>query len=104
MLLGMKAFGKFLHGFRAERFQIIGLAAGDESFVDHDFFVDPVTASVADIGLQAGKRRELAAFDHVGLDEHPRPVANGGDRFALLKKIADEIDSFRIHAKHIWIR
>jgi len=54
MLLRVNAFGEFLHGFGAERFQVVWVAAGDESFVDYDFIIDPLAAGVADVGLQTG--------------------------------------------------
>ncbi len=104
MLLGVATFREFLDGFGAEGFQIIGLTAGDEAFVDNDFLIHPVAACVADIRFEAGPRGKLAAFDDIGFDEHPRTVADSGDRFALLEEVAHEIDSVLIHPKRIGVR
>ena len=56
--------------------QVVRLARRDEPVVDDDLLVDPVAAGVADVGLERRPRRELPAAHDVGLDEHPRAVAD----------------------------
>src|SRR5262249_18075765 len=70
-LLLVPALSELLDDLARERRQIVGLAARHEALVDDDLLVHPVAARVADVGLQARPRREAAAADDAGLDEHP---------------------------------
>src|SRR4051812_26702639 len=76
--------------------QVVGFAAGDQGpavrRVDQRLAVAPVSAGVGDVGTQARPAGQRLAFDHSGLDEGPRPVADRGDRFAGGDEPAYEID------------
>ena len=61
--------------------QVAGVAAGDEVAVDDDLLVDPLGARVAQVGLQAGPRRELAAPPRPPR-QGPGGVADRGDDLA----------------------
>ena len=82
---------------------VVGLAAGDELAVDHDFFVAPPGAGVAQVGLQAGPAGQVLAFDQVGVDQRPRAVADGGDGLVLAAEFADEGDGFGVQAQLVGI-
>ena len=57
-----------------------------------DFRVDPRTASVPDVGLQARPGRERPAAHEVGLDEKPRAVADHRGGLARVEHAPDERD------------
>src|SRR6185312_8187867 len=79
---GVRAFGELLDDLSAERRQVVGLAAGDEAAVGDDLLVDPVGARVAQVGLEAGPRRQPDAVHDAGLGQHPRRVADRPDGLA----------------------
>src|SRR4051812_21127583 len=58
---------------------VVRLAAGDELAINDHLLVGPIGAGVAQVVLQRGPARELEAFRDTGVDERPRPVADGGD-------------------------
>src|SRR4051812_41644858 len=80
------ALGELLDRLAAEGLQIVGLAARDQAAVDVDLLVHPFAAGVADVGLQAGPRRERATAYDVRLDERPGAVADRRDRLAALEE------------------
>src|SRR5437764_3334277 len=55
--------------------EVVRLAAADDRAgavgVDVDLLVDPGAAGIADVGLQAGPRRQRAALQHAGLGQRP---------------------------------
>jgi hypothetical protein len=52
-LLRVLPFGELLHDLGVERGEVVGLAARDESVVDHDLLIDPLRTGVAQVGLEA---------------------------------------------------
>ena len=57
----MLAFGELLDEFGTKGVEVVGFAAGDETGIDDDFLVDPVTAGVADVRLQGEVRGQAVA-------------------------------------------
>jgi hypothetical protein len=51
--LDVPTFREFLDKLCAESRQIIRLATGHKALIDNYFFVDPVTASILDVGANA---------------------------------------------------
>jgi hypothetical protein len=80
--------------------QIVGLTARHQGPAlrvgDDDRLVGPLTARVADIGPQARPARQRLALDYIGLDQRPRRMTDGRDRFALIDKAFDEGNSIGI--------
>src|SRR5579871_1501829 len=64
---------------RAERFQVIRLAARYEPVIDVHLLVDPVRARVAKVGLERRPRGQRPIAHHVCLDQRPRPMADYAD-------------------------
>jgi len=50
----VNALAELLDDLRAERGQVVGLAAGDQAPVDDHLLVHPIAAGIANIGLQRG--------------------------------------------------
>src|ERR1700716_3037391 len=69
--------------------------------VHTDLLVDPRRAGIAQIGLQAGPGSNRAAARHIGLDEHPRTVADYAHRLVLLEELAHEAHGVRIRAQGV---
>ena len=63
----------------------------------------PLAAGVAEVGLQAGPARQPPALRHVGLDEGPGGVADGGDGLAGVDEVADERDGLLVHAEGVGV-
>src|SRR5438105_11936948 len=82
------SLGELLDHLLVEGWEVVGLAARDDSLVDDDLLVDPVAARVADVGLERRPRRDAPAADGARLDEHPRAVADDGDRLARVHEVA----------------
>src|SRR5215210_2845850 len=80
------ALAELLDRLRAEGGDVVGLAARHEALVDVDLLVDPRAAGVADVGPQRGERGDRPALDDARLDQHPRAVADRGDRLAGLRE------------------
>src|SRR5205823_7098734 len=68
-----------------------------------DLLVDPRSAGVAEIRLQAWPGGDLPAFDDAGLDQRPRPVADDADRFAGRSEVADEADDVLVRPELVRI-
>ena len=58
----------FLDEFGTEGGQIIGITAGNEAVVDHDFLIGPCTTGVLDIDLQRRVGRQGATLERARLD------------------------------------
>src|SRR2546429_6230684 len=86
----MPAFRELLDELRAELREVVRLTTGDETVLGVHDLVDPGTAGVADVGLEAGPRADLPPAYHVRLDEQPRTVADRADRLAGLDQRLDE--------------
>ncbi len=71
--------------------------------IDDDLLVDPVRPGVAQVGLKAGVARERAAVDHVGLDQRPRGVADGGHRLVLREERLRECHGVGIHPQVVGV-
>src|SRR5205085_5813805 len=90
---------ELLQHLLVERRDVVGLAARDDAVVDDDLLVDPVAAGVPDVCLQCRPRRERPPPGGAGLDEHPRPVADHGERLLRLDEVADEADGILVAAQ-----
>jgi hypothetical protein len=97
-------FRELLDRLGAERAEVIGSTARDETVVRHDLLIDPVAARIADVRLQARVRGESTTADDVRLDEHPRCVTDGGDRLACVDERLHEPHGLRIHARLVGVR
>src|SRR5690606_6243585 len=95
------ALRDLLDQLAVESRQVVGSAAGDEPLVDDDFLVDPVATRVADIGLEAGVRGQLAPFEDAGFDEYPWSMADRGDRLAFLEEALHEVDGVLIGSQPV---
>src|SRR5829696_1964674 len=85
----------------AERRQIVGPAARHEAVVDHDLLIDPVAARVADVGSQAGPRRDLAVAQHISFHERPGAVADDRHRLLRLEERAHEPHGVVVRAQEV---
>src|SRR5215212_2743235 len=88
------AFGELLDDLGAECWQVVGVAARDESLVDDDLLVYPVAARVADVSLEGRIRGQRPAADYVRFYELPRTVADRADRLGLLEEGTHEVHGF----------
>ena len=76
-LLGVTALGELLDDLRAERRQVVRVAARDEPVVDGDLLVHPVRRRRSSRSVRSARPGgERAAAHDVGLDERPRAVAD----------------------------
>src|SRR5205809_393645 len=100
-LLLVPTLAELLDDLLVERRQVVRLAARDETLVDHDLLVDPLAPGVADVGLEARPRRDLAAAYHARFDQHPRAVADDANRLALLEEVAHEGDGVLVRAHRV---
>src|SRR5699024_11771211 len=91
-LLRVLAFGEFLDDLVAKSRQVTWLAAGDQAVVGDHFFVHPIAAGVANVGLQTGKGCQRASTNQIGFHQCPRAVANDTHRLVLLEETADELN------------
>src|SRR3954464_10030119 len=103
MLAGVPPFADFLDELAAERVQIVGRAAADESVVDHDFLIYPVRAGVAEIGADALHRRQRAPFDHTRFDQRPRSVTDRAYGFVRREEFAHEAYGLLVGAQGVGI-
>lgn len=85
---------KLLDNFRAKGREIVRITAGYQALVDNDFLIDPCTAGIPDVGLQAGIGCQRAPFQDIGLDQRPWCMAYRGHRFFLPEKVMNERDDF----------
>src|SRR5687768_4326844 len=99
----MLALRELLDRLRAERREITGLAARDEALIHVDFLVDPFTARILDVGLQARPRRHRAAAYDVRLDQRPGTVADRGDGLRLLEELPHERDGRAVRPQRVGI-
>lgn len=99
----MLAFAHFLDDLFRERFEIAGIARGDDALIGHDFAVFPFGAGIDHVGLDRIIRRHLAALGDAGLDQEPRRMAHGGDRLAGIEKRLDERQRVLVDAQQIRI-
>src|SRR5882757_3511754 len=69
--LGMPAFPDFFDDFRAEGFEVTGIARGDHALIDNDFSILPFGAGIGDVGLDRLVRCHLPALGDAGFDQQP---------------------------------
>src|SRR5205085_9572782 len=86
-----------------ERRKVRRLATGDESVIDNDLLIDPFRPGIFQVDLDALVRRDATSFDDASVNECPRTVANGGDRFSMAEKITNEFYRVRLCAQLVWI-
>src|SRR5215213_8024251 len=94
---------KRLQQSTVESRDIVGLAAGDQVAVDHGGLVDPLTAGIANVGLQAWPGGEPLAPHNASLDQRPRRVADGRDRLAGGDEVPDEGHSALVHSQPVGV-
>jgi hypothetical protein len=82
----VRTLSELLDDLGAKRWEIVRVPAGDQPLIGHDLLIDPLTASIGDIGLQARERCQLAPAQDVRLDQCPRAVADRADRLLLLEE------------------
>ena len=97
----MLALGELLDHLRAEGVEVIRLTARNETTIDVDLLVHPVTTRVADVRLDAWPRRQRPPADDIRLDQRPGTVADCGDRLALLEEVPHERDSVVVGAENV---
>ncbi len=97
------ALAELLDHLLVERRDVVRLAARDDAVVDDDLLVDPVAAGVVDVGLEGRPGGERAAAHRAGLDEHPRAVADHGERLLRLDELADEVDRVLVAAQLVGV-
>src|SRR5215208_3552270 len=102
-LLLVHALGELLDDLGAERRQVVGVTAGDETLVDDDLLVHPGAARVADVGLKSRPRGYGPAPDHVCLDDGPRAVADHTDRLARLEEATHETHGVLVHPQEVGV-
>src|SRR5690606_2750069 len=83
------ALGKFFDGLAAERVEILWRATGHQAVVDVDFLIHPLATGILDVCAQAWIRGNCTTVEHIGLNENPRRMADGGNRFGLLEEFPD---------------
>src|SRR5215212_7495747 len=86
------AFGELFYHLFVEGGDVVGLAAGDESVVRDDLFVNPLRARVNQVGLDGRPGGHRAAFDRARFDERPGAVADCRDGLARVEERLDEGD------------
>src|SRR5690606_20155798 len=89
-LPAVPALGNLLDQLGAERGQVLGRAAGDQAFVHHHFLVHPRRAGALEVAADVRHRGDGAAVEHVGIGQHPGPVADRAHRLARGEEAADE--------------
>ena len=99
----MLPLGDLLDHLAIKRREIIRLAAGHQSVIDHDFTIDPFRAGVFQVGLNRLVAGHLAPFDDAGVDQRPWAMANRGDGLAGVEECADEVERLRVAAKLVRI-
>src|ERR687894_430571 len=80
------ALGELLDDLRAEGLEVVGRATRHEPRVDDDLLVNDLGAGVAQVGADARVGGEPATARDVGVDQHPRAVADDPDRLARLEE------------------
>jgi hypothetical protein len=71
-LLQVSVFTEFFNGLCAERWQVIGLPARDQSLIGHDFPVNPGRAGVLNVLADRRVRRDRASLQNVRLHQQPK--------------------------------
>ena len=87
----------------AEGGDVFGSAAGDEVAVPDDLFVDPLGAGIFEVGVDGGPGGDGLAFDDVGFDQAPGPVADGGYGFSGFDELLDEGYGVAIGAEFVGV-
>src|ERR671910_52088 len=98
-LLGMLALGDLLDELRAERRQVVRIAARDETLVGNDLFIHPLTARVTDVRLQARVGSQCPTPHHVRLYQRPGAVADHTYRLLLLEEPMHELYRLLVSAQ-----
>ena len=99
----VSSLGELLDDLLIEGREIVGVATRDKAVIGLDLLVDPVAASIADIGLEARPGGQGAPAHHIGLDESPRPVADRPHRLSGLEEAFDEADSILVDPQIIGV-
>ncbi|CAN5796112.1 hypothetical protein BH24CHL6_BH24CHL6_06580 [soil metagenome] len=95
--------GDLLHHLAAEGVEVVRPAAGHQTMIDMNLFVDPLTAGIANVRLQAGIGSERAPTNDVSLHQQPGRVADCRHRLVLLEEPAREVDRVPVHAQKVGI-
>src|SRR4051812_36689744 len=83
---GVPSFLYLLDDLGDEGRQVLRAAARDDAVVGHDLLVDPLPAGVFQVLADRFVRRDITAAHGVGLNQEPRPMADGGDDFAAVEE------------------
>jgi hypothetical protein len=98
----MAALGELLDQLGVEGRQVVRLAAGDQTLVDH-LPVDPFGTGVPEVGADRRPRGHGAAAHHVGLDQQPGSVADRADRLAGFEEGVGEGDRRGLDAQLVGV-
>src|SRR5436190_16849110 len=84
-----------------EGWEVIGLATGDESVVDDDFFINPGGPSVLEVRLDRLIRSHSPTGGHPSIDQSPGTMTDGGNRFTSVEECFHELKRPFIAAKFV---
>jgi hypothetical protein len=102
--VGLDHARKLLDHRRAERRQIVGLAARHQPGIHPHRLIHPFSAGVADVRLQTRPRRQRPPRHRIGFHEHPRRMADGSHRLLAEHELPDELHRALIHAQPVRVR
>src|SRR5262249_1086019 len=99
----MTTFGELSDHFSVECWNVIRLAAGNQSIVHDHFLIHPAFAPIAQAALNRRPRSHSSSANKVRVDQDLGPMTNDRDRFALTKEVPREVQSPLVGAHRIRI-
>ena len=87
------ALGELFDDLRAERREVVRVAARHQALVDDYFLVHDLAARVADVRADRRIGRQCPSRDEIGLDQRPRARDRSPRRLAGREEVLEELDT-----------